>query len=166
MMALAALALVMVSTSTVQGSVYCQEGFELDFKTEMFDSSTHGDVCRKMGDTTGNKFVCPVAYGCRRVRGPPYCAAAADNGPCRVPREQSARPEDPPQMEAKLLFKKPEDSTGQLELMEEGLEVFRKQKEPFAVVSVVGPTRTGKSSLLGRSFLQGTFLRCYSYAKR
>ena len=58
-------------------------------------------------------------------------------------------------MEAKLLFKKPADMTGQLELVQEGLDIIRAQTEPFAIVSVVGPTRTGKSSLLGRAFLQG-----------
>ena len=57
-------------------------------------------------------------------------------------------------MEMKLLFKKPADMTGQLELVQEGLDIIRAQTEPFAIVSVVGPTRTGKA-LLGRAFLQG-----------
>ena len=46
------------------------------------------------------------------------------------------------------LFRKPAVSTGQLELVEEGLNVLRAQTEPFAIVSAVGPTRTGKLSLI------------------
>jgi len=53
------------------------------------------------------------------------------------------------------LFRKPAVSTGQLELVEEGLNVLRAQTEPFAIVSAVGPTRTGKSSILGRAFFRG-----------
>ena len=53
------------------------------------------------------------------------------------------------------LFRKPAVSTGQLELVEDGLNVLRAQTEPFAIVSAVGPTRTGKSSILGRSFFRG-----------
>lgn len=34
-------------------------------------------------------------------------------------------------MEAKILFRKPTEQTGQLELMEEGLNVIRSQREPF-----------------------------------
>ena len=52
------------------------------------------------------------------------------------------------------LFRKPEYSTGRLILVEEGLAVLKAQKEPFAIVSAIGPTRTGKSSILGRAFLR------------
>ena len=54
-----------------------------------------------------------------------------------------------------LLFRKPEVPTGQLVVHEEGLAVLSAQKEPFAIVAAVGPTRTGKSSILGRAFLRG-----------
>ena len=54
-----------------------------------------------------------------------------------------------------MLFRKPEVSTGRLILEQQGLDVLRSQHEPFAIVSAVGPTRTGKSSLLGRAFLRG-----------
>ena len=53
------------------------------------------------------------------------------------------------------LFGKPKHETGQLIVMQEGLDVLRRQKEPFAIISAVGPTRTGKSSILGRAFLRG-----------
>lgn len=62
--------------------------------------------------------------------------------------------EDPP-LRAVLLFRKPETSTGQLVAVREGLDVLRAQKAPFAIISAVGPTRTGKSSILGRAFLRG-----------
>merc|ERR1719399_395668 len=57
---------------------------------------------------------------------------------------------------AVLLFKKPAVSTGRLELVQEGLDVLRAQREPFCIVSAVGPTRTGKSSMLGRAFFRGS----------
>jgi hypothetical protein len=53
------------------------------------------------------------------------------------------------------LFGKPVEETGQLILLKSGLDVLRAQQGPFAIVSAVGPTRTGKSSLLGRAFLRG-----------
>ena len=53
------------------------------------------------------------------------------------------------------LFLKPETSTGQLVPHKDGLDVLRAQTEPFAIVTAVGPTRTGKSSILGRAFLRG-----------
>ncbi|KAL1523684.1 hypothetical protein AB1Y20_018617 [Prymnesium parvum] len=58
-------------------------------------------------------------------------------------------------MRAVPLFRKPEASTGRLVVVQEGLDVLRSQREPFAIVSAVGPTRTGKSSILGRAFLRG-----------
>ena len=58
-------------------------------------------------------------------------------------------------MKVVMLFRKPEVSTGRLILVQEGLDVLRAQVEPFAIVSAVGPTRTGKSSVLGRAFLRG-----------
>lgn len=58
-------------------------------------------------------------------------------------------------LRAVLLFKKPAASTGQLVVVNEGLEVLRAQRQPFAIISAVGPTRTGKSSILGRAFLRG-----------
>ena len=54
------------------------------------------------------------------------------------------------------LFRKPANPTGQLELVEEGLRVLASHPGPFAIISAVGPTRTGKSSILGRSFLRGS----------
>ena len=53
------------------------------------------------------------------------------------------------------LFIKPDTPTGQLVAAQEGLDVLRRQSEPFAIVTAVGPTRTGKSSILGRAFLRG-----------
>jgi len=57
-------------------------------------------------------------------------------------------------LRAVLLFRKPAVSTGRLEVVEEGMNVLRAQKEPFCIVSAVGPTRTGKSSMLGRAFFR------------
>uniref|UniRef100_A0A7S0JHA9 Guanylate-binding protein N-terminal domain-containing protein n=1 Tax=Calcidiscus leptoporus TaxID=127549 RepID=A0A7S0JHA9_9EUKA len=59
------------------------------------------------------------------------------------------------QLRAVPLFGKPAQETGQLQPMQEGLDVLLAQKQPFAIVSAVGPTRTGKSSILGRAFLRG-----------
>ena len=53
------------------------------------------------------------------------------------------------------LFRKPEVATGRLILVEEGLAVLRAQTEPFAIISAVGPTRTGKSATLARTFFRG-----------
>ena len=58
-------------------------------------------------------------------------------------------------IKAVQLFRKPSLSTGQLEVVQEGLDALRAQTLPFAIVSAVGPTRTGKSSILGRTFLRG-----------
>ena len=57
-------------------------------------------------------------------------------------------------LRAVLLFRKPSTSTGQLVVVKEGLDILRAQTKPFAIVSAVGPTRTGKSSILGRAFLR------------
>ena len=70
------------------------------------------------------------------------------------PSSGAATPPKPP-LRVVPLFKKPDTATGQLILAEEGLAVLRAQKEPFAIVTAVGPTRTGKSSILGRAFLRG-----------
>lgn len=51
------------------------------------------------------------------------------------------------------LVRKPKHSQGQLELTDEGIEILQNLTAPFAIISAVGPTRTGKSSLLGRAFL-------------
>ena len=61
----------------------------------------------------------------------------------------------PPPLKAVQLFKKPDMATGQLVPVKEGLDVLRAQREPFAIISAVGPTRTGKSSILGRAFMRG-----------
>ena len=61
----------------------------------------------------------------------------------------------PPPLKAVQLFKKPDVATGQLVAVKEGLDVLRAQKEPFSIISAVGPTRTGKSSILGRAFMRG-----------
>ena len=53
------------------------------------------------------------------------------------------------------LFRKPASSIGRLVVDQQGLAVLRAQKQPFAIISAVGPTRTGKSSILGRAFLRG-----------
>ena len=67
----------------------------------------------------------------------------------------NSRFEAPP-LHAVQLFKKPDVATGQLIPVKEGLDVLRAQTEPFTIVAAVGPTRTGKSSILGRAFLRGT----------
>lgn len=51
------------------------------------------------------------------------------------------------------LVRKPKHSQGQLEVTDEGIEILQNLTAPFAIISAVGPTRTGKSSLLGRAFL-------------
>lgn len=58
-------------------------------------------------------------------------------------------------LKAVPLFHKPASSTGALVVAKAGLDVIRAQKEPFSIISAVGPTRTGKSSILGRAFLRG-----------
>ena len=62
---------------------------------------------------------------------------------------------EPPPLKAVQLFKKPDVATGQLVAVKEGLDVLRAQREPFSIISAVGPTRTGKSSILGRAFMRG-----------
>ena len=62
---------------------------------------------------------------------------------------------DESMLHAVPLFRKPASSTGQLVAVKEGLDVLRAQTAPFSIVSAVGPTRTGKSSILGRAFLRG-----------
>ena len=59
-----------------------------------------------------------------------------------------------PRRRAVQLFRKPDSVTGQLSAVQEGLDVLRRQREPFCIISAVGPTRTGKSSILGRAFLR------------
>ena len=61
----------------------------------------------------------------------------------------------PDDLKAVPLFTKPTVSTGRLEVSQAGLDVLRAQKEPFAIISAVGPTRTGKSATLGRAFFRG-----------
>lgn len=58
-------------------------------------------------------------------------------------------------LEAVPLFMRPAVSTGRLVVSEEGLAVLRAQREPFAIISAMGPTRTGKSATIGRAFLRG-----------
>ena len=53
------------------------------------------------------------------------------------------------------LLRKPTDPTGRITIAEEGLAVLRAQREPFGIVAAVGPTRTGKSTILGRAYLRG-----------
>ena len=62
---------------------------------------------------------------------------------------------EPPPLKAVQLFRKPDVATGQLVAVQEGLDVLRAQRQPFSIISAVGPTRTGKSSILGRAFLRG-----------
>lgn len=66
---------------------------------------------------------------------------------------ENATVSDP--LRAVLLFRKSETDTGQLQVEQEGLAVLQSQRSPFAIVSAVGPTRTGKSTILGRAFLRG-----------
>ena len=54
-------------------------------------------------------------------------------------------------LRAVLLFRKPSASTGQLVVVKEGLDVLRAQQSPFAIISAVGPTRTGKRCALAPS---------------
>ena len=60
-----------------------------------------------------------------------------------------------PPIRSVQLFRKPDLSTGQLIPVEEGMSVLRSQTQPFSIIAAVGPTRTGKSSILGRAFLRG-----------
>ena len=53
------------------------------------------------------------------------------------------------------LLLKPAEPTGRITLAAEGLDVLRQQRGPFGIVTAVGPTRTGKSTILGRAFLRG-----------
>jgi len=66
-----------------------------------------------------------------------------------------AFPERPQQPQVVQLFRKPQISTGRLEIVEEGLDVLRAQTAPFAIVAAAGPTRTGKSSILDHAFIRG-----------
>ena len=101
----------------------------------MFNNS--GDVCRKKGS---RNFMCPnEGSTCRQTHGPPYCEDVINGGPCRIGRVKDMgiiststhKHSKLPSMEAKILFRKPTEQTGQLELMEEGLNVIRSQREPF-----------------------------------
>lgn len=60
-----------------------------------------------------------------------------------------------PPIRSVQLFRKPDLSTGQLIPVEEGMSVIRSQTQPFSIIAAVGPTRTGKSSILGRAFWRG-----------
>lgn len=53
------------------------------------------------------------------------------------------------------LLLKPSDETGRIALAPEGLAVLRAAPKPFGIIAAVGPTRTGKSTILGRAFLRG-----------
>ena len=63
------------------------------------------------------------------------------------------RLEVPPDLKPIQLVRKPKHSQGQLEVTDEGIGILQNLTAPFAIISAVGPTRTGKSSLLGRAFL-------------
>lgn len=67
----------------------------------------------------------------------------------------SATPDPVAPLRTVQLFRKPDMSTGQLIPVQEGLDVLRAQQQPFSIIAAVGPTRTGKSSILGRAFLRG-----------
>ncbi len=78
---------------------------------------------------------------------------ARDLGPNVIGRR--LRADEGASIRAVMLFRKPSTSTGQLVVVQDGLNVLRAQTSPFAIVSAVGPTRTGKSSILGRAFFRG-----------
>ena len=59
------------------------------------------------------------------------------------------------QLRSVPLLRKPPEPTGRITLAEEGLAVLKRWKGNFAIVAAVGPTRTGKSTILGRAFLGG-----------
>ena len=63
-------------------------------------------------------------------------------GACRVFAQRG--------LHAVPLLRKPADPTGRISLAEEGLAVLRAHKGRFGIVAAVGPTRTGKSTILGR----------------
>ena len=52
------------------------------------------------------------------------------------------------------LLRKPSEPTGRITLAKEGLEVLRGYAGEFGIIAAVGPTRTGKSTILGRAFLR------------
>ena len=54
------------------------------------------------------------------------------------------------------LLRKPTEPTGRITLAEEGLDVLRRFPGEFGILAAVGPTRTGKSTILGKAFLRGT----------
>ena len=58
-------------------------------------------------------------------------------------------------LEAVPLLLKPKEETGRITLAAEGLEVLRNAPKVFGIIAAVGPTRTGKSTILGRAFLRG-----------
>jgi hypothetical protein len=94
---------------------------------------------------------------CSRPTWPAPCSASeAVAAPERLSRAvRLAEAVQPPPLKAVQLFRKPDVATGQLIPVKEGLDALRSQREPFAIISAVGPTRTGKSSILGRAFLRG-----------
>ena len=98
-------------------------------KTELLLLLESGRLTR--GDLAG--AAAPLAAGATSTGG--RRLAQIDTGPLR----------------AVQLFRKPAMSTGQLVAVKEGMAVLRAQTEPLAIVSAVGPTRTGKSSILGRA---------------
>ena len=70
-----------------------------------------------------------------------------------VPAAEAFRLDVPSDLKPIQLVRKPKHSQGQLELTDEGIGILQNLTAPFAIISAVGPTRTGKSSLLGRAFL-------------
>ena len=52
-------------------------------------------------------------------------------------------------LQAVPLLIKPAEPTGRITLAPEGLAVLRAQREPFGIITAVGQTRTGKSTILG-----------------
>ena len=157
----------LIFSEPIPSSYTCPEGYTLEWHPDLgtFDADPHGDVCRKLGDINGN-YECPGGEAdCRWTGGkPPFCEQ--DGGaPCRVARGRKgsgggggtpSTKHSSATMEAKLLFKKPVDMTGQLELVDEGLDVIRSQKEPFAIVS---STKKACKSSLSWPYLRR--LRCF-----
>ena len=70
-----------------------------------------------------------------------------------VPMGAAFKLDVPSDLRPVQLVRKPKHSQGMLELTDEGIAIIQNLTAPFAIVSAVGPTRTGKSSLLGRAFL-------------
>ena len=58
-------------------------------------------------------------------------------------------------LEAVPLLLKPKEETGRITIAAEGLDVPRNAPKVFGIIAAVGPTCTGKSTILGRAFLRG-----------